>query len=67
LNIDYYAPDFQSRISSLDRTKTFLIYCRSGHRTSKTARLMQKLGFKTVLALAGGILDWTANNFPLKK
>ena len=67
MSIDYFSRDFKARISGLDLTKTYLIYCRSGNRTAKTAQMMQRLGFKRVVALAGGILDWSSNDFPLGK
>lgn len=63
---DFYSPDLSIRFSGLDKTKTYPIYCRLCHRTSQTASLMRKLGFKKVIALKGGILDWSANNFSLE-
>jgi rhodanese-related sulfurtransferase len=59
LNIDYYAPSFRDELSKLDRNKPYLIYCRTGHRTGNTKKIMQELGFKRVYDLKGGISAWT--------
>ena len=59
INIDFYASDFKTQIDSLDKTKTFFVYCRSGNRSGKTMALMKELGFKKVYNLAGGIITDT--------
>jgi rhodanese-related sulfurtransferase len=60
INIDYYADDFRTQLATLDRTKPYAIYCRSGNRTAKTLRIMRELGFTYVYDLRGGILAWEA-------
>ena len=35
INIDYYGPGFPVEIGKLDRTKTYLVYCRTGNRTRR--------------------------------
>jgi len=67
LNIDFYAQDFQARLAGLDKSKTYLIYCRSGNKSSKALSLMQKLGLNNVINLARGINDWVKKSFPLEK
>ncbi len=64
-NIDFYSPDFVTKISQLDKNKTYFIYCHSGNRSGQTFSLMKKLGFTTVYNLQYGINDWKQNNFPL--
>jgi len=58
IEIDFYADDFQNKLSSLDRTGKYLIYCRSGNRTGQTLKIMQDLGFETAYDLDGGINVW---------
>ena len=48
LNIDVLEPDFQSKISKLDKSKTFKVYCRSGNRSGQALRTMNSIGFKDV-------------------
>lgn len=54
LNINWNSADFKEKVSSLDPSKTYVLYCRSGTRSSRAAQLMQKMGFKQVLNLKGG-------------
>jgi rhodanese-related sulfurtransferase len=58
INIDYHSSDFQSRLATLDRESTYLVYCRSGYRSSKTLRVLDKLRFQSVAHLDGGINTW---------
>ena len=58
LNIDIYQSDFKSRISQLDRTNKYLVYCRTGVRSAEAARIMSDLGFTTIYDLSGGISQW---------
>jgi phage shock protein E len=67
VNIDFYADDFQDRISSLDPSKTYYVYCRTQNRSGKAAELMQSKGFKEVYVLEGGINKWREENRSLTK
>ena len=42
-NIDFYASDFQNKLNTLDKDKKYLIYCRSGNRSSQTLEKMKSL------------------------
>ncbi|MFT5512213.1 MAG: rhodanese-related sulfurtransferase [Bacteroidia bacterium] len=53
--IDFYGDDFQEKVKGLDKSKTYVIYCRSGGRSGKAAEFMVENGFKTVYNLEGGI------------
>ena len=57
--INFYDDDFQTKIKSLDSTKTYVIYCRSGGRSGKAAQFMIDNGFKNVFNLAGGISSYS--------
>ncbi len=56
--INFLSPDFTSQVASLNKKGTYLLYCRSGNRTRKAADTMQKMGFKHVYVLEGGIIAW---------
>lgn len=56
--IDYRNPDFKQKIAKLDKDKTYLIYCRSGGRSSSAAKLMQELGFSKIYELKNGYSGW---------
>ncbi|MBN1499936.1 MAG: rhodanese-like domain-containing protein [Spirochaetes bacterium] len=64
INIDFYAPDFQEKISALDRNKTYLVYCRSGNRSAQSIPVFQKAGIKNFFNMTGGFSDWVSRNFP---
>lgn len=50
---------FETTIQKLDKSKTYLVYCRSGARSSKACRMMEEQGFKGPLYnLAMGITGW---------
>jgi len=57
---DFNSDSFQKAIQNLDKTKTYLVYCRSGARSAKASEIMIQLGFNQVYNLTGGISRWTA-------
>jgi rhodanese-related sulfurtransferase len=60
--LDFRAPDFQEKLGKLDRDKTYLVYCRSGGRSSSACGMMEEMGFKNVYNLVGGYQSWSAAN-----
>jgi phage shock protein E len=56
ININIFDADFKQRISKLDRKKTYLVYCRSGNRSSAAVELMKQLKFEQVYHLENGML-----------
>jgi rhodanese-related sulfurtransferase len=56
--VNFLSPDFTSQVAGLNKKGTYLLYCRSGSRTRKAADAMQKMGFKNVYMLEGGITAW---------
>lgn len=57
-NIDFYAGDFEKRLGSLGRDKTYLVHCASGGRSTKSLESFKKLGFASVIHLDGGFKAW---------
>lgn len=63
-----YPDDFAAKAAkTLDPEKPVLVYCRSGARSAKAAKLLRDAGFKDVRDLAGGILAWEEEGKPLVK
>lgn len=58
ININYYADTFEADLAKLDKTKTYLVHCRSGVRSGRTLPIMQRLGFDNIIHLDGGIKAW---------
>lgn len=65
IRIDFYSEDFEEQLDKLDKNKTYLIYCRSGNRSSKALNIMLEIGFKEVYHISGGIIEWTAEGYPI--
>ena len=65
--LDYYSPRFNQSLDILDRSRTYLIYCRSGSRSGRTSQKLAALGFTKVYDLAGGVLAWNSRKYPLVK
>ena len=58
-NIDLrMGPGFIDEISTLEKNKSYYVYCRSGARSAQAVQLMRDLGFNETYNLLGGILDW---------
>lgn len=64
-NLDFYAPDFQTRLAQLPKDKVYFIYCNSGNRSGQTLTLMRRLGFQEVYELRGGIQAWFRGGYPI--
>ncbi|ACN83503.1 rhodanese-like domain-containing protein [Brachyspira hyodysenteriae] len=48
MNIDYRAKGYSKKILSLDKTKKYFFYCKSGGRSGKTVQYLLDNGFKNV-------------------
>lgn len=57
--IEYNSYDFEKNIQELDKTKNYILYCRSGNRSGKACEIMSRSGFKNLHNLSGGIIQWT--------
>ena len=58
LQINFLAShDFVSAVASLDKSKTYFVYCRSGNRSAQACNYMSLQGFETY-NLMNGIMGW---------
>ena len=67
VNIDVNQADFAQKIDQLDRSKTYIVYCRSGRRSSKAVGIMATKGFKNLYNVSDGFLGWNKNGLPFEK
>jgi rhodanese-related sulfurtransferase len=58
LQIDISSNGFTDKIEQLDKSKTYLVYCRSGSRSGTACRVMASKGFTNLFNLSGGIGAW---------
>ncbi len=67
INIDFKADNFEDELKTLDTSKTYLVHCRSGGRSSSSLKTFSKLGFKHIIHLDGGMMDWGREQLPVEK
>lgn len=51
INIDVLSQDFKSKIDMLDKNKEYLVYCRSGNRSTIASSIMSTNGFLNIYNL----------------
>jgi len=57
--IDFYNDNFDSEIAKLDKSKPYLVYCRSGGRSVSASNKMIDAGFSDVTNMKGGYTEWS--------
>ena len=65
INIDVEGMTFEGEIASLDKTKTYAIYCQSGRRSRIAVETMSKAGFTKLFNLDQGFGSWQAAGLPV--
>lgn len=55
---NYFSTKFKKRLRALDRTKPYLVHCKSGHRSGRAVKAMIKEGFTDITHLDGGYDAW---------
>lgn len=65
VNIDYTSGAFSDEVGKLDKSKTYLVYCRSGRRSRGATAIMSEMGFVSVINMQGGILSWQSSGHPV--
>jgi rhodanese-related sulfurtransferase len=63
VNIDYYSESFTQELNALDKSKTYLMYCRSGGRSARALQSMKSLGFTEVYEMSEGISTWIEKGY----
>lgn len=60
--INVQASDFADQIAGLDKDATYIVYCRSGVRSTSALKYMEQQGFTKLYELKGGILNYKDPN-----
>ena len=66
INININDATFETKMSSLDKSKPVLVYCKSGGRSGRACGIVKELGFTNITDLDGGITSWKANDKPIE-
>ena len=67
INIDFRSEGFKGSINKLDKSKTYLVYCRTANRSRSAVDIMEELDFKDIYHMLGGITQWEVAGFPITK
>ena len=66
-NIDIKQSDAYNKLDKLNPKNTYLVYCRTNHRSGMAVDYMMQKGFKKVYQMMDGFPGWAANNFDYEK
>ena len=66
-NLDFHNPDFEKKLSELDKSKSYLVHCAAGGRSAKTRDLMKKQQFQSIYHLEGGLKAWEKAGKPVER
>jgi rhodanese-related sulfurtransferase len=58
VNVCYLCDDFSTSIAALDKSKTYLVYCGTNHRSPLATAAMIDAGFTSVYNMTGGLAEW---------
>jgi rhodanese-related sulfurtransferase len=50
-----------------DKEAEIVLYCGGGYRSALAADVLQRMGYKRVLSMDGGIKAWREKNYPQEK
>ena len=59
LHHDFHQPqEFMGALQSMDKSKNYYIYCRSGGRSGQACQIMDQMGFANTYNLETGFMNW---------
>lgn len=64
VNINFNAADFDASLDTLDKTKSYLIYCQSGGRSGQAFTKMRAKHFVVVYNMLYGFTAWRNAGYP---
>lgn len=68
INIDFFDDNFIDNFEKqFGKDDTIYIHCKSGGRSTKAVQQLETLGFKNLVHLDGGILQWLEAGKPIEK
>ncbi|NJM24630.1 MAG: rhodanese-like domain-containing protein [Bacteroidia bacterium] len=67
IQMDFNDRKFKNNLATLDKDKTYFVYCASGIRSARALAIMKDMGFARVHHLAGGLAAWKDAGLPVTK
>jgi rhodanese-related sulfurtransferase len=65
--VDFYSQTFSDQLNRLDKEKSYLVYCRTGNRSTNSLGLFKKLKFDKIYHMSTGISGWKSQDLPVVK
>ncbi|MEA3446689.1 MAG: thioredoxin domain-containing protein [Bacteroidota bacterium] len=62
--LNYYAFDFRKKLLMLPKDQPIYLYCNTGYRSEKAAKILINNGYSNVYNLEHGIMEWNLQNYP---
>ncbi|MDP2237920.1 MAG: thioredoxin domain-containing protein [Bacteroidales bacterium] len=64
--LNYYALDFRQKLLMLPKNEPIYLYCNTGYRSERAAKILIDNGYAEVYNMEKGILEWNLYNLPVK-
>ena len=64
INMNLISRFFKTLLDVMNKSRTYVLYCKVGGRSKIAQKLMQQLGFRTVYNVVGGTLLWEEEGLP---
>lgn len=67
IQINGIGKNFEKKVlQTLNPNQPIAVYCMSGHRSANACKKLERIGFKTIYELEGGIIQWLATGGKLE-
>lgn len=63
--LNFYALDFKQKLLLLPKNQPIYLYCNTGYRSEKAAKILLENAYKNVYNLEHGIMEWNLKNYPI--
>lgn len=65
--LNYYSFDFRKKLLLLPKETPVYLYCNTGYRSKKAARILAENGYNNIYNLELGIMEWELRDLPVVK
>ncbi len=67
VSFDLMKGTFPRKLGTLDKQKTYLLYCNEDTRSPEAMELMKSRGFRAAYRITGGLKAWALAGFPVER
>ncbi|MDB4444137.1 rhodanese-like domain-containing protein, partial [bacterium] len=64
VNVNLLSRFFKARLDVMNKSRTYVVYCKVGGRSKIAQKLMQQFGYQSVYNIVGGTLLWEEEGLP---